>query len=125
MSPNKLLYENATVYAQPSFRVIAMIDMPLSASPMRQAMQTILDHFLEAAGERLTVFAYSGGKVKSLKPEVFSPKILAKARKLIAAEVWAWPSTLRFNGYFDEPHPCVAPPHMRFEQRAQMGVFQI
>jgi hypothetical protein len=39
--------------------------------------------------------------------------------------VWAWPSTLRFNGYFEDPHGSVAPPHLRFEQTARTAIIQI
>lgn len=125
MPPINQTYESETVYAQPAYRVIAMIDMGLAEPEMRQVMQTILDRFLQAAGDRIALYAYSGGKVKTLSGKKFTPKAIAKARDLIALEDWKFPTTLRFNGFFNEPHDSVAPPHLRFEQCAELGILQI
>lgn len=125
MPPSKLLYEGSTVYAQPTFRVIVVVDMPLSAAPMRQAMHHVLDLFTDAAGARLTLSAHSGGKVKSLKPKAMSANVMQKARTLIDDAAWEWPSTLRFYGQVEDPYPSVAPPHLRFEQFAETSLIQI
>lgn len=125
MPPSYLVYEDSTVYAQPAFRLMALVDLPLADPKARQAMTALLDLFLEFASPELALFAQAGGKIKSLKPETFSPKIVAKARKRIEDGEWSWPSTLRFNGYFEDPHPSVAPPNLRFEQRARLSTVQI
>lgn len=125
MRPSHLIYDGSTVYAQPAFRIMALVDMPLADPVARQAMSVLLTDFLEIAAPRLELFARAGGKVKALKPETFSAKIVTKARSMIDEGEWTWPSTLRFYGHFEEPHPSVAPPHLRFEQLHEYGCIQI
>ena len=125
MPPSYLVYEDSTVYAQPAFRLMALVDLPLADPKARQAMAALLDVFLELASPELALFAHAGGKIKALKPETFSPKIVAKARKRIEEGDWPWPSTMRFYGHFEDPHPSVAPPHLRFEQLHEYGCIQI
>ncbi|HRK42230.1 MAG TPA: hypothetical protein PLH11_04230 [Gemmobacter sp.] len=125
MPPSYLVYEDSTVYAQPAFRLMALVDLPLADPKARQAMSALLDVFLEFASPELALFAHAGGKIKALKPETFSPKIVAKARKRIEEGDWPWPSTMRFYGHFEDPHPSVAPPHLRFEERGQLSTVQI
>lgn len=112
-------------FAFPAFRAFALSADPVSHPGMRAAALRAFDLYMQVAAQGTAFFARAGGAFKTLTPTPVSAGVVATARDWLAGDAFAWPTTLRFNGWAPDPVGRVVPPHFRVEQTAHAALIQI